>query len=349
MKRRVYKGHTASVNAVAVTDDLLISGSSDKTLCVWNLENGQCQKILMGHTDGVTSVALLPGNRCISGSKDRTMRVWDLETGVCRYVMEGHRGQVNALSITAKGKWVISGSSDCCLKLWELDTGNLIRTFEGHPAYFNRDGINSLIRSSNSEFAYHDFNYNLAHGVTYDNQNNRFFGHADAVTAIASDGNGKIIVSGSSDNTLRLWDPATEKCRWIFGGHEGGPGFTVRALAITKNRRFIVSGGSSVEIWRITGKKIRRLLWGIKAEKPRYIWPPLENAVQAFALAPRTNRIAVASAWKPGLGLFSLFSGKGLKSFENITCIINDLAFSPTGNSVVAAGSDGTVIRLDLC
>ena len=184
--------------------------------------------------------------------------------------------------------------------------------------------------------------------MTYDNQNNRFFGHADAVTAIASDGNGKIIVSGSSDNTLRLWDPATGECRWIFGGHEGGPGFTVRALAITQNRRFVVSGGSSVEIWRITGKIIRRLLWGIKAENPRHTWPPLEHPVQAFALAHRPNRIAVASAWRPGLGLFCLSSEKCLKSFENITCIINDLFFSPTGDFVVAAGSDGTVMQLDL-
>jgi WD40 repeat protein len=73
------KGHTHDVNSVALSSDgqLLISGSRDRTIKVWNWETKREVFTLIGHQDAVTSIATM-GNILISVSDDNTLKVWDL-------------------------------------------------------------------------------------------------------------------------------------------------------------------------------------------------------------------------------------------------------------------------------
>jgi WD40 repeat protein len=55
------------------------SGSHDKTVRVWDVQTGECQSTLEGHSDGVESVVFSPdGSRVASGSHDGTVRAWDI-------------------------------------------------------------------------------------------------------------------------------------------------------------------------------------------------------------------------------------------------------------------------------
>lgn len=55
-----------------------MSGSSDKTLKVWDTENGSEVLTLRGHERYVDSVAFsTDGRRIVSGSRDNRMKVWD--------------------------------------------------------------------------------------------------------------------------------------------------------------------------------------------------------------------------------------------------------------------------------
>jgi WD40 repeat protein len=58
-----------------------VSGSADKTVCLWDAQTGlQLGNSLTGHRDIVSSVAFLPdGKRVVSGSFDKTIRIWDAE------------------------------------------------------------------------------------------------------------------------------------------------------------------------------------------------------------------------------------------------------------------------------
>ena len=56
----------------------LVSGSSDKTVKVWDAQTGQEALSLTGHTGPVHSVAFSPdGQRIASASDDKTVKVWD--------------------------------------------------------------------------------------------------------------------------------------------------------------------------------------------------------------------------------------------------------------------------------
>jgi len=126
---RLLSGHTDSVNAFLWVDGNLISGSSDKTIKVWDLKSGTCIRTLEGHTASVNSFVWADGN-LISGSSDKTIKVWDLKSGTCIRTLEGHEDGVRSLL------WVdgmlISGSRDKTIKVWDLKSCTFIRTLEGH-------------------------------------------------------------------------------------------------------------------------------------------------------------------------------------------------------------------------
>ncbi len=71
---KVLEGHTNSVWSVGIKDNLIISGSYDKTIKIWDIESGKCIKTLEGHTAYVRSVAI-KDNLIISSSDDKTIRI----------------------------------------------------------------------------------------------------------------------------------------------------------------------------------------------------------------------------------------------------------------------------------
>ena len=70
----VLEGHTSSIWSIAIKDNLIISGSSDEKIKIWDIYSGECIKTLEGHTDSVISVAI-KDNLIISGSNDKTIRI----------------------------------------------------------------------------------------------------------------------------------------------------------------------------------------------------------------------------------------------------------------------------------
>jgi WD40 repeat protein len=97
---RTLQGHSDDVTAVALTSDgrRVVSGSRDKTLCVWDLESGQLIRTLHGHTREIGTVALtVDGRWIVSGSWDNTLRLWDLESGESIRTLKGHRGEATAV------------------------------------------------------------------------------------------------------------------------------------------------------------------------------------------------------------------------------------------------------------
>ena len=79
---KTLEGHSYGVSSVAYSPDgtKIISGSTDKTIKIWNANTGECLQTLEGHLDIILSVAYSPdGTKIISGSSDKTIKIWGEE------------------------------------------------------------------------------------------------------------------------------------------------------------------------------------------------------------------------------------------------------------------------------
>ena len=74
----ILEGYSDEISAVVfLLDGNLASGSSDQTICVWNVDTGRCLMVLEGHTCTVSSLAVLSDGALASASDDGTIRIWD--------------------------------------------------------------------------------------------------------------------------------------------------------------------------------------------------------------------------------------------------------------------------------
>ncbi|KZV91535.1 WD40 repeat-like protein [Exidia glandulosa HHB12029] len=112
-------------------DAVVVSGSSDRTVRVWNASTGSIVHVLSGHTATIRCMKALQGRPVVvSGSRDSTLKVWDIEVGVLLRTLVGHSDSVRCLDVY--GNHVVSGSYDCTLRLWDVDTGRCSMSFFGH-------------------------------------------------------------------------------------------------------------------------------------------------------------------------------------------------------------------------
>ncbi len=136
-------GHTEWVSAVAVAEldgrPVVISGSGDRTVRVWDLATGTpLSRPFTGHTDWVRAVAVAKlDNRpvAISGSTDGTVRMWDLVKrqpvrGIVRAVRLRHSAPVLTTVVHRHHDhlYAITGCSDGTRWIWDLSTRRTLST-----------------------------------------------------------------------------------------------------------------------------------------------------------------------------------------------------------------------------
>ncbi len=118
-----FTGHTKCVFSVAFDAHgrTIASGSSDKTVKLWDVKTGNVKGTLEGHASGLYSLSYSPdGKTLASGSDDRTIKLWDAKTGKERTTLRGHVKSVMSVAYSPNGRTLVSGSYDKSCKLWAV-------------------------------------------------------------------------------------------------------------------------------------------------------------------------------------------------------------------------------------
>jgi WD40 repeat protein len=117
----IFSGHTAGVVCFTFSSDgkLLVSGSNDMTVKVWDVQTGGVIKTFYGHTGCVWSVSISADcTRIASGCEDKTVRLWDIQTGECLCVIQQQHNVDHVSFSSINPQYVISISDD---KVWQWD------------------------------------------------------------------------------------------------------------------------------------------------------------------------------------------------------------------------------------
>lgn len=179
----------------------LATGGYDGIIRLWNTENGEFERALVGHDSYVYGLAWSPdGNYLASaGSFNATARVWEAKSGLCVRVLKGHKGYVTHVAWSPDGNRLLTaGGSSGFVTLWDLASSKQLHTIEyGNPIYsiaFSKDGEH-VAASANKAGTY------IADASTLKTI------HAlkevlDDATAVAFSPDAKLLAAGSSKQTV---------------------------------------------------------------------------------------------------------------------------------------------------
>ncbi|PKI82983.1 hypothetical protein MVES_002960 [Malassezia vespertilionis] len=184
------RGHTDGVMCLGFRENVsqlnypvLVTGSYDRTVRIWNLKTGEALQTLVGHARGVRCLQF-DDCKLITGSMDRTLKIWNWRTGELLRTLEGHTEGI--VSLNFNDSVLASGGADSNIRIWNFHTG------ECFPLRGHRDWVNSVQLWS-----------------------------SPLSKSCPKETPPMFLFSASDDGTIRLWDLQRRGCILVYRGHVG--------------------------------------------------------------------------------------------------------------------------------
>lgn len=76
---------------------LVIGGSDEGPIQIWNQTSGSVVKTLVGHSDSVRALKMITKDVLASGSSDELIKLWNITSGVLLKNLTFHTSKINAL------------------------------------------------------------------------------------------------------------------------------------------------------------------------------------------------------------------------------------------------------------
>jgi len=163
-------------------------------------------------------------------------------------------------------------------------------------------------------------------------------GHTRDVTSVSWSPNGRFVLSGSSDHTLRLWEVSTGQCLRTFQAPTGEPGIPllrprgVTSVMWSPDSHFALSGSSdhTLRLWEVSSGQCLRTFAGHSGSVASVSWSP-------------DGRCALSGSMDSTVRLWEASSSKCLRTFEGHTDWVKAVAWSPDGRWSLSGSNDQTI------
>ncbi|XP_025139771.2 kinesin-like protein KIF21A isoform X18 [Bubalus bubalis] len=272
----IAEGHTKAVLCVDATDDLLFTGSKDRTCKVWNLVTGQEIMSLGGHPNNVVSVKYCNYTSLVFTVSTSYIKVWDIrDSAKCvrtltssglvtlgdacsastsrTVAIPSGENQINQISLNPTGTFLYAASGNA-VRMWDLKRFQSTGKLTGHlgPVMcLTVDRISNgqdLIITGSKDHYIKMFDVTEGALGTVTPTHNFEPPHYDGIEALTIHGDN--LFSGSRDNGIKKWDLAQKDLlQQVPNAHKDW----VCALEVVPGHPVLLSGcrGGILKLWNI--------------------------------------------------------------------------------------------------
>lgn len=278
--------------------------------------------------------------------------------------LRGHGGPVRAVAVSPDGKLAITGSFDTSAIVWSLDNDSARQVLRFHDG-----AVNAVLALPNGRFATGGEEGRIALWAPGKPEPDRILaGHAGPVASLALSPDGKTLASGSWDRMIRLWNLADGSEARALQGHQGN----VNAVAFSRDGATLISAGydATLRFWPLPGGEPRvvsfpaplnalavasdgEIMLAAADGRLRFLKPDgapeadLDlgpSPLIALALSPDGRTVAISSL-RGAVSLVDRAARKVSATLVGPALPVWSLAFTPDGETLLAAGSDRLVRR----
>lgn len=234
---------------VAISDDnkyFLNDGISQNKIIIWDLETGK----FIGKIEGQKYISFLTMSRdnkyFIVGLINGNIEIWDFATREKVRLLNGNKPFIANILLSHDNKYILSNSRDGEIKIWDLNSGELIKNAHGILlSNYPKEGYYIL------KADHYENGTIIVKDLIKDKLIHKYVGIWTNMISVVASPNGKYIITGSDDQTIKIWDFKTEKLLYKLRADE----HTVHSIIITADGKYIISAsgdiftGDTLKIW----------------------------------------------------------------------------------------------------
>ncbi len=319
-------GHTGPIECIVFSPDgrTFATGSEDNTIRLWDANTGKHKATCIGHEDDISFITFNPaGDILASVDYDESNRFWDVQTGKqLKTAIESDVTPTYALTYSPDGALFLtigrSDKSESYIEYWDAQAGNNIK--------------NVLIEEDFDVAAISPQRKILAcggHGPLYfwdleTGERLKSVEKADErPESLEFSPDGRKLVTGSSWETVSVWEVSTAKLLKTFGGGE-----EFNSVTYSPDGKTVAAGADDgiIRFWDVATGELKKEITG-----------HLSSEIYAATYSPDGSTLTCGSERK--IQLWNPQTGELLKTATEPGCKVYSVVYSSDAKLLATGGT----------